>query len=153
MLLYLVRHGEAKREEEDPDRRLTDRGVRDVQKAAAYAVRIRVRVNEIFHSPKPRARQTAQILADHLKPEKGMDQSDNLLPMDDPGLWGMRIAGMNEDVMIVGHLPYLARLAGLLLCKDAENRCVEFQMGGIVCLRRIDGVRWTIEWAVSPSMI
>jgi phosphohistidine phosphatase len=94
MLLYLVQHGEAKREEEDPDRRLTDKGIQDVQKVAGYARRTGV-VNELFHSPKPSARQTAQILAEHLRPRKGIDQSANLLPLDDPGLWAMRIAGMH----------------------------------------------------------
>lgn len=153
MLLYLVQHGEAKREEEDNERRLTDNGVNEVQKTAVYAGKAGIRVDEIFHSPKPRAQQTAQILADHLKPGKGIDQSDNLLPMDDPGLWAMRIAGMNENIMLVGHLPYLARLSGLLLCGDREKTCVEFRTGGIVCLRRLDDGRWAVEWAIVPDIV
>ena len=103
MLLYLVQHGEAGKEEEDPKRGLSNKGIHDVEKIAAYLQKLPVRVNEIYHSAKPRAQQTAAILAQHLKPDKGINQADNLLPMDDPGLWAMRIKGMEEDMMVVGH--------------------------------------------------
>lgn len=153
MFLYLVQHGDAKKEEEDPKRGLSEKGARDVAKVAAYAGRLHIRVSEIFHSPKARARETALLLAEHLNPEKGIDQADNLLPMDDPALWALRILGMGEDIMLVGHLPYMARLAGLLLCGGMEKSVVDFKTGGIVCLRRSDEGRWTLEWALSPELI
>jgi phosphohistidine phosphatase len=153
MFLYLVQHGEAKREEEDPARGLTDKGVRDVRKVAAYAQKINVKVNTIFHSNKARAMQTAHIVADLLKPEKGMFQADDLAPMDDPGGWAGRIAGMNEEVMLVGHLPYLARLAGLLLCGDTEKMFVDFKMGSVVCLKRSNDGRWALEWMIVPELV
>lgn len=153
MLLYLVQHGEAKKEDQDPKRGLTDRGKEDVRKIAEYAARLRIRSSEIFHSAKPRAQETARILAQHLKPERGIDQADNLLPMDDPALWALRILGMGEDIMLVGHLPFLQRLAGLLLCGDKEKACVDFKMGGMVCLRRFEDGRWAVEWVVVPEMV
>jgi phosphohistidine phosphatase len=153
MFLYLVRHGEAKKEEEDPGRRLTDRGREDVRKVAGYAEKLDLRVSEIFHSAKPRAQQTAQILAEHLRPTKGIDQSDNLLPMDDPALWAMRIKGMNEDTMLVGHLPYLAKLAALLVTGNAEKMIIDLKMAGIVCCKRFDDGRWTLEWMIAPDMV
>jgi phosphohistidine phosphatase len=122
MLLYLVQHGEAKKEEDDPQRGLTDKGSRDVARTAISAQARGVKVSIIHHSGKTRALQTAQILADHLKPGKGPSPTDALAPMDDPDVWAGRIAGMNEDVMLVGHLPYMAKLAGLLLCGDKERR-------------------------------
>ena len=36
MRVYLVQHGESRPEEEDPQRRLTDEGVRNVQKVARF---------------------------------------------------------------------------------------------------------------------
>lgn len=152
MFLYLVRHGEAKSEKEDPERALTDKGLAGVLKVARYARTNGVRVSAIFHSPKTRARQTAQLFAEQLKPEKGMDQSDNLLPMDDPGLWAHRLAGMKEDIMLVGHLPYLVRLAGLLVCGDTERTLVDLGTASIVCLNRMDG-GWAIAWMMAPEMI
>lgn len=153
MLLYLVQHGEAKREEEDPQRGLTDRGRQDVEKMAAYGGRVNLRVDEIFHSAKHRAAQTAMILAEHLRPEKGIDQADNLLPMDDPGLWALRIAGMTGNIMLVGHLPFMAKLAGLLLCGSEGQKTVDFKPGGIVCLRRFEDGRWTLGWMILPEMV
>ena len=71
MLLYLVQHAEAKKEEEDRSRGLTDKGYRDIARSAVYAQKLGVRVSVIYHSGKKRAAQTAQVLADYLKPEKG----------------------------------------------------------------------------------
>jgi phosphohistidine phosphatase len=153
MLLYLVRHGEARKTEVDPQRGLTDKGKEDVTKVAARAGKLAIPLDQIFHSPKPRAQQTAKILAEHLKPEKGIDQADNLLPMDDPSLWALRILGMGENIMLVGHLPYMARLAGLLLCGDKDKMCVDFKAGGIVCLKRSDEGRWTVAWTMMPDML
>ncbi len=100
MFLYLVQHGEAKKEAEDPERSLTDKGIEDVRKVAAFVKKSGIHISEIFHSAKQRARQTAQLFAEQLKPERGIDQSDNLLPMDDPGLWALRLAGMNSGVSV-----------------------------------------------------
>ena len=63
MYVYLVRHGEAKKEEQDPEQGLTDDGAGEVRKVAAYAEKIGVRVSQIFHSPKRRARETAALSA------------------------------------------------------------------------------------------
>jgi len=153
MLLYLVQHGEAKKEEEDPQRGLTDKGRKDVQAIAAYARKMNVQPDRIFHSAKLRAQQTAALLVEQLNPHKGMDQADNLLPMDDPGFWASQLAGMHEDMMLVGHLPFMARMAGLLLCGDKDRLCVDFKMGGIVCLKRFDDNRWAVVWMVVPDMM
>jgi phosphohistidine phosphatase len=153
MFLYLVQHGEAKREEDDPQRGLTDKGFKDVARTALYAQELGLNVSVIHHSGKTRARQTAQVLADYLKPGKGMSQADNLAPMDDPGEWAGRIAEMREDLMLVGHLPYMAMLAGLLLCGDKEKAPIDFKMGGIVCLKRFDDNRWAVEWMIVPEMV
>jgi phosphohistidine phosphatase len=153
MFLYLVQHGEAKKEEDDPQRGLTDRGFKDVARTAIYARKLGLKVSVIHHSGKTRALQTAQILADYLKPGKGSSPADALAPMDDPAAWAGRIAGMHEDVMLVGHLPYMAKLAGLLLCGDTEKMFVDFKMGGVVCLKRSDDGRWALEWMIVPEMI
>ena len=152
MLLYLVQHGEAKSEKEDPERGLTDKGRVDVQKTALLAQNWKISTSALFHSNKTRALETARIMAGHLI-AKGFSGGDGLAPLDAPEIWAERIAAMNEDVMLVGHLPHLARLAGLLLCGDKEKMPVDFKMGGIVCLKRFDDGRWALEWMVVPEMI
>ena len=152
MLLYLVQHAEAKKEEEDPERGLTDKGYRDIARSAVHAQKLGVKVSVIYHSGKKRAGQTAQVLADYLKPEKGATKTDNLAPLDDPAAWSKRISEMNEEIMLVGHLPYLAKLSGLLLCGVKERMFVDFKMAGIVCLKRFDDGRWALEWMITPEM-
>ncbi len=152
MYLYLIQHGEAKKEEEDPARGLTDKGRADVSSAAIALQKMKPTVRRILHSGKTRAHQTAQIIAATLKLEKGVSETAGLAPMDDPGPWVKLVNEMDEDTVLVGHLPFLARLAGLLLCGGQERNCIDFQMGGIVCCKRFDDGRWAVEWMIVPAM-
>ncbi len=43
MFLYLVQHAEAKREEEDPLRPLSENGLRDIKKVAFHVSRLRIK--------------------------------------------------------------------------------------------------------------
>jgi phosphohistidine phosphatase len=153
MLLYLVQHAEAKREEDDPERGLTDKGFRDIARTAMIARDRGVRVNRVFHSGKKRAAQTAETVVTYLRPPGGDLQADGLAPMDDPYVWDERLVSLNEDIMLVGHLPHLARLASLLLCGDTDRNCVNFQMAGIVCMKRSGDGHWAIEWMIVPELM
>jgi len=153
MLLYLVQHAEAKTEEEDPQRGLTDRGLEDIERTAFFAERAGVGVTRIFHSGKTRALQTAEVLSRHLRPQRGVHQSDGLAPMDDPYFWFKRTMDMDEDIMLVGHLPHLGKLADLLLYGDTDKSIVDFRMGCIVCLRRADDGGWSVQWMVTPEVV
>jgi hypothetical protein len=47
----------------------------------------------------------------------------------------------------------MAKLTGLLLNGDKDKTFVDFQMGGIICLKRFDDGRWAVEWMVVPEMM
>ena len=153
MLLYLVQHAEAKKEGDDPTRGLTDKGFRDIALIALFAHDQGVAVHRIYHSGIKRAQQTAQGLADQVHPKEGMSEADWLAPMDDPKIWKERLSNMQEDIMLVSHLPYLAKLASLLLCGDGAKNVVDFKNAGIVCLKRFDEVHWAVEWMLTPEMV
>jgi phosphohistidine phosphatase len=153
MFLYLVQHAEAKREEEDPARGLTEKGLNDIRKVAEYAAKLNIITKEIFHSGKTRAQQTARVLSDFLRPEKGISQTDGLSPMGDPEVWFGRVSKMEADIMLVSHLPFLSKLASLLLCGDKEKNVVNFKMGCIVCLKRFEDGRWAVEWMIVPEVV
>lgn len=153
MLLYLVQHAEAKREEEDPARGLTDKGRRDIGKVSDFVKKAGVKISRVFHSGKTRALQTAQILAGDLKPENGVSETDTLAPMDDPQIWFSRLSQMDENTALVGHLPHLGKLASLLLCSGEDKSPVDFKMGGIVCFKRVDDDHWVLQWMVVPEII
>jgi phosphohistidine phosphatase len=153
VLLYFVQHAEAKKEADDPTRGLTDKGFRDIALTALFAHDQGVTVNRIYHSGIKRAQQTAQALADQVHPKDGMSEADWLAPMDDPKIWADRLSHMREDIMLVSHLPYLAKLASLLLCGDGSKNVVDFKNAGIVCLKRFDDGHWAVKWMLMPDMV
>jgi phosphohistidine phosphatase len=153
VLLYLVQHAEAKKEGEDPTRGLTDKGFRDIALIALFAHDQSVAVSRIYHSGIKRAQQTAQTLDDQIHPKEGMSEADWLAPMDDPAIWAERLSHMHEDIMLVSHLPYLAKLASLLLSGDSSKNLVDFKNSGIVCLNRFEDGHWAVEWMVTPEMV
>ena len=137
MRAFLVRHGEARREEVDPERHLTDRGAEDVRRIAVQAVHdLGIRPVRIVHSGKARARQTAEIWGGLV--DADVAEADGLAPNDDPSVWAERLGAEGDDVMVVGHLPHLERLVGLLVTGDADRAVVGFPAGGLVVLERND---------------
>src|SRR5512136_2962902 len=104
MEIYLVQHGEAKPESEDPQRPLTERGHSEVEKVARYAAGLRLQVSLILDSGKLRARQTAEILAQHLAPPQGIRELNRLAPADDPKVAEVLIRQAGSPIMLVGHL-------------------------------------------------
>ena len=142
MFLYLVQHAEAKSQEEDPQRDLTEKGHLDIESVAHYLKRLDVKVKQIFHSGKARAKSTASILADYLQPLTGVSEASGLAPLDNPEIWAERIEKLTDDIALVGHLPHLGKLAALLMTGDKEKTVINFQMGGVVRLRRIKAGQW-----------
>ena len=154
MNLYLVQHAQPKRREEDPERPLTEKGWADIRKAALFITEhANVKVDRILHSGKTRARQTAEALAEYLKPQSGVEAAEDSGPLADPAIWADKIAEMSEDLMLVGHLPHLSKLASRLICGLEEVKVIDFQMGGVVCLGRNEEGVWEVQWMVVPGML
>lgn len=151
MRIYLVQHGEAKRKEEDPARPLTEKGRSEVERVGRFLARIGVRVDRILHSGKLRAAQTAELMAKYVKPMERIEAVDGLDPLADPRIWAERLDKSEHDLMLVGHLPHLKRLASLLLTGRDDLEIVRFRYAGVVCLEK-DG-RWGILWIIRPDML
>ena len=126
MHLYLMQHGLALSKDEDPERPLSKQGREDTHRVAKAAARAGVTVDEIWHSTKLRARQTADIVAEHLRPAGGTAERQGLAPMDDPVPVAARLAGESRTVLLVSHMPFLQRLADLLLSPRGGQ--------GVVCI-------------------
>jgi len=152
MALYLVQHGRNLSAEQDPERGLSPQGRSEVERIAAVAGEYSVKVSRIRHSGKKRARQTAEIFAWVLQPPGGIEEAGGLNPLDDvtPVAHAVRDS---EDVMLVGHMPFMTRLTSLLITGAIEPAVFKFQNGGIVCLGR-DGVAgpWLIVWTLMPHI-
>ena len=152
MRLYLAQHGLAMDESEDSRRPLSVQGRHDAEVCAAFLANgsERPQPSVIRHSGKLRARQTAEIFAaawGGIPVETTLD----LAPGDDPAVWSAHLASMREDAMLVGHLPHLQRLAGLLLCANPASEPVHFQNAGVLCLEKNEP-GWSVIWHVNPPL-
>jgi phosphohistidine phosphatase len=148
--LYLLRHGEAKSKEEDPERGLTDTGRTDVTRMATWAASAGIMVDEIRHSGKLRAQQTAEIFAEHLGAQAAA--VPGLAPNDDVATIAGAIEQEQGTVMLVGHLPFLERLAALLITGDAEDRVLTLEASALVELTQTDGV-WKATCLMQPRLL
>ena len=152
MELYLVQHGESKSKAEDPQRPLTERGREEVQRVAAFAAKAGLKVSQVRHSGKRRTEETASILAEHLSPAKGVLTISGLAPMDDVRPIAQALEKEPAPLMLVGHLPVMDRLAGLLVTGDPDRSVVRFRMGGIICLEGA-GNDWAVKWVLTPELV
>ena len=152
MHLFIVQHGQAMTDKEDPTRPLSSDGVNDSEKMARWLAASQIEVDQIWHSGKKRAEQTASIFAEHLSPQQGVTATSGLNPMDDVRPIAKQLEGLQHSVMIVGHLPSLSYLVGLLLSGNPERELVRIQNSGVLCLNDDKG-RWLIKWQVIPDLV
>ncbi len=131
---------------------MTDKGKTEVEAVACYVASSGVKVSRIFHSGRLRAKQTAELFAQHLVTPQGVTEQEGLGPLDAPYQAKQLVLQAEEPIMIIGHLPHLSRLASLLILGQAEKEVVRFKMGGLVCLGRSDD-SWSIDWALIPQLV
>ena len=152
MDVYLMQHGEALPAELDPSRSLSEVGQRSVDLVSRHAAACGVRVDRIVHSGKLRAVESALILAralgcaevgpfDGLGP--GADVEVAAAALIDPSSVG--------SLAIVGHLPFLDRLASSLVTGDPEAHVLALRNGGLIKL--VPAERgWAVAWAITPEV-
>ena len=152
MALYLVQHGKSLPKDRDPNQGLSDEGAGDVQRIADTAHGYEVQVKQIWHSTKTRARQTAAIFQATLHPAEPMKEMMGLKPLDDVKKIADMIRG-EQNLMLVGHLPFMERLTAYLITGSIDKVVLKFQNGGIVCLDRDPETdSWFIKWTLFPRI-
>ena len=153
MKLYLVQHGEACAKEIDPDRPLTDQGKADVEQVAAFLKRATIQVERVIHSGKLRADQTAERLANAIAPGVELESSGIINPNDNPKAFDWQSDSWDRDTLVVGHLPFMAKLVSHLLIEDENKLITARQPGSIVCLQRENGTHWRLNWMIRPELL
>ena len=153
MKLYLVQHGEATSKDVDPKRPLTQRGIQDVTKTANFLNKSGAGIDIIWHSEKTRAIETAKIIAKELSPRECVQQKEGLAPNDPAKKIFDKILSAEKDLMIVGHLPFLQKLASLALFNSESPGIIGFRQGGVVCLERKETGAWELIIAIPPDLL
>ena len=149
MNVYLVRHGDAMAAAENPSRPLTAAGRERVNRLAQAALPRGVQCSAIYHSGVLRAVETAEILARYLPCVSKVAARSGLLPEDDPAGLKAELDTAGESLMLVGHLPFLSKLTGLLLYGDADRPGAEFLPASMACCVR-SHAEWKISWQIAP---
>ena len=153
MKLLLVQHGEAVAKEADPDRPLTDSGARDVDRLGAFLHQAGIRAERVIHSGKLRARQTAARLGEAIAPGVALEVSGLVNPNDNPKAFDWQSESWNRDTLVVGHLPFMAKLVAHLVAGDETRPLVDYRPGSVVCLERDGDQVWRIAWMIRPELL
>lgn len=120
MLLTLVRHGDAEASDNslgDAGRCLSARG-REQACATGRALALQgAHLTHVWSSPLVRAVQTVELMLASLVFDGVVQTRDDLFPDSPPRslLVGLRSLDADADVLVVGHMPYMAALASELL--------------------------------------
>ncbi len=152
MKLYLVRHGEAEPKELNPDCPLSGRGRKEAETVARFLGDCGVRIARINHSGKTRAAQTARIMAGVVAPGQEIERMEGLRPMDPVRGVADLVGRLSKDTMLVGHMPFMSKLASELVTGGDTWDIVMFDTCSLVCLERTESGGWIILWAINPRM-
>ena len=163
MNLYVLRHGLAVDHgaagyPNDKDRPLTPKGKRKLRKIANAMEALKLQFDLILSSPYTRARQTAEIVAECLNQRRKLEFSEDLVPSgsaEDLIQYLNRLKSRTEDVMLVGHEPYLSSLISLLVSGDSDCRVV-MKKGGL-CKLSAESLKHgrcaALEWLLTPKQM
>ncbi len=134
--LWLLRHGDAEPHgtRVDAERRLTERGEGQAHAAGAALERLRVSFDAILFSPKVRARQTAELAAEHWNAQqRGLLVAHPPLAGDFDAHQALaELAGLPADgrLLLVGHEPDLSSVVG-----DLAGARPDLKKGGLAVVR------------------
>jgi phosphohistidine phosphatase len=152
MALYLIQHGKSLSKDQDPDQGLSAEGIAETERIAKLAGDAGFSVSQIKHSVKTRARQTAEIFAGALNPKQGIREVSGIKPLDDVAEYAANIDPI-EDIMLVGHLPFMERMTSFLITGSTDKPVFKFQNSGIVCLDKDpEAQAWVIRWTLMPQI-
>ncbi len=149
MSLLLVQHGKNLPKDKDPEKGLSPEGIKDVEQVADVLIANGVSVSSIWHSGLKRAQQTADIFASFIGGGIDVFQKEGLAPLDD-------VTELNpdpeENIMLVGHLPFMEKLVSFLIAGSPERPpVVKFRNGGTVAMDKYrESGAWYIKWTLFP---
>ena len=137
MQLFLIRHAIAVERSEgldDTARPLTEKGRRRFAMSVGGLERLKIQLDQVFHSPWLRAVQTAELLAPITV---GRRQTTELLATD-PGPSLLDLAGWFDSgsrIAFVGHEPWMGEFLSLCLTGTTEHgEALPFKKGAVAWL-------------------
>ena len=144
--------GDGIQTDDDALKVLTETGRSDVE-LVAKTISVLVHTATIYHSGKTRARQTAEIVASRMRKPPRVETTEGLKPNDDITLWKKRVQELQDDTIIVGHLPSLSKLATDLLAPGSAADLFNLPSAGTICLEKTQDNHWKVHWLATPELL
>ena len=164
MNLFILRHGIAVERDpvsfpDDSRRPLTLKGEDRVRAICEAMKALELSFDHLLSSPYRRASQTAEIVATELSLKKALEFRDELTPEGDPkallkylGKW----EPTPENVMLVGHEPYLSSFISQLISGEAAA-AIDLKKGGLAKLEIEAQLRFgqcaKLAWLLTPKQM
>ena len=154
--LYLIRHADAGDPEawtgSDDVRPLSGKGEKQAKRLGRFLAELGFRPDAVITSPKTRARQTAEIVADSLGVEIAIDER-LAGGVDVVAIEAILFdAGEPERPVLVGHDPDLSELTSWI----AGAGPIALKKGALVridTIRPISQASGTLRWLVPPDLL
>lgn len=157
MEIYLVRHGSPYAKMEDPERRLNDDGIKESHQVGKVFKQFYMDLDMIASSPKTRARQTAEIIAEEVGYSKNQIKITKALEPTVPAEEAISYLKDFTDknrILLVGHLPSIGEIASELISGNA-NISMHFEAGGVcrVDVKQIPTNIGELYWFLTPGLL
>jgi phosphohistidine phosphatase SixA len=148
LILLLIRHGHAAKPEGESHLRLTTRGKREAALAGEAIQARQIPLTSLWHSPKPRAVETARIILEKIGgPKINREEKKELSPEGDARkIYEDLMAEKPLSLAIVSHLPFLEKLAYQIQEQMDHPPMLEFPTAGIQVFR------WDGKWEWDASL-
>jgi phosphohistidine phosphatase len=161
MQLFIVRHGLAIDREDpkcppDPERYLTEEGVKKTEGVAKSIMALGVTADLFLSSPYVRAVQTAEIFAEALEyPKQKIRRSNLLLPGAEPSLFFRELARdkRSSAVFCFGHAPHLDDLIATALGSKHHVTSLKKAGAALIELRRLSPPSGQLVWLATPKLL
>jgi phosphohistidine phosphatase len=153
LLLYLVRHAHALDMANDDVRPLSEKGRQQIARLAKFLGPSGAFCpDELWHSPLVRARETAELLLEHLRLEVPRHVHRELESAANPELIADKLSRGGGALALVGHEPHLSCLASLLVTGSTSPTVFSMQKAAVLALE--PGLhRWSVRWHISPEIV
>ncbi len=153
MMLYLARHGDASHPGSNEPSSLTERGKTDITQMALALSKKNLKIDRLWHSPKIRTFETAEIYGDILAiPKTQRLEKEAIGPDGDALQVYQEVVNLkNESLLVVSHLPFLEELTTLLLEGLDPPPEVLYPTAGIAAFEYDSA--WKSLWLMNPSSL
>ena len=164
MNLFILRHGVAVERDpqsfpDDSRRPLTLKGEDRVRLVCDAMQALELSFDQILASPFLRCRQTAEIVAGTLGLRRVLEFRAELVPDGDPKAlirFVNRLQPVPENLLLVGHEPYLSRLMSLLI-SGTDAAFIDLKKNGMAKLEVAQKLRHgqcaTLNWLLTPRQL